>query len=96
MGLHDSSYLIQGKRYRLQYRRLRGKQRGYCDAPDAKQKRILVHYTPRRRSWTVLEDLIHECLHASGWSLSHEWIEQTAKDLTRILVDQGFCPAKLE
>ncbi len=87
--MHDAQYYLAEKRYRLCFVNLRGKTKGYCDPPSKPNRRMLIkeRKQPSRR---VLDDIIHECLHACAWDMSEEWVYQTANDLARVLWDQGF------
>jgi hypothetical protein len=86
--MHDRSYVINGKRWRLVYQSSQGKVDGLCEAPHIPGKRIVIYRRRDRRR--MLEALIHECLHASSWGMSEEWVEFTARDISRILWDQGW------
>lgn len=37
------------------------------------------------RGGTLLDVLLHECLHAAGDFLAEEWVTQTATDLTNVI-----------
>lgn len=61
---------------------------GTCDAPTSANK-TLAYYTGLRGP-KLLESLIHEGLHACIWDLSEEAVEESAKDLARLLWRLGF------
>lgn len=88
--LHDCRVTICGKRWRLEYSRLPRDTDGSCDAPTVTRKRLRIARRLRQRPRALLETLIHEAMHAAGWPLSEEHVEQTAEDVTRILWNQGF------
>jgi len=93
--LHDGSYIILGKRWRLVFVRFpslgrRRSKDGECDAPDSPNKKIRIgkhlHNRPRR----LLEVIIHECLHAADWHKDDAWVETVSEDVAKILWAQGF------
>ncbi len=75
---------ICGRRWRLRFARLRGDKHGWCDPPSKLSKEILIN-TERRSRRRVMEDLIHEAVHAADWSKAEEWVEEFARDLARML-----------
>ena len=89
--MKNKSYLINGKRYRLEHITLKGKNNGYCDPPFKKGKKIIIH---KRRNWKsskrLLEDYIHELLHACSWDLTEEWVEESAHSIMNVLWNQGY------
>lgn len=62
--------------------------RGDCDPPDQRGKEIRVlsslHGEER------LEVLIHEFVHAAGWHIDEEFVEQFARDAARGLWRVGY------
>lgn len=86
--MKNKSYLLNGKRYRIEHVYLRGENSGYCDPPTQKNKKIQVHN--KSNSKKLLEDLIHEMLHACNWDASEEWVTETAKSICNVLWDQGY------
>ena len=62
--------------------------RGDCDSPDCKQKGIRVLSTLKGEE--RLEVLIHEMLHAAGWHIDEEFVEQFAHDCARTLWRLGY------
>jgi hypothetical protein len=89
--MHDRCYVINGKRWRLVYT-TQGSRDGQCDHPEVSGKKIVIHH--RRDKSRMLDTLIHECLHAAGWDMSEEWVDTTARDIARILWDQGWRPTE--
>lgn len=75
---------VYGRRWRLRFTRLRGSKHGWCDSPDKPSKQILIN-SQRRSRRRVIEDIIHEVLHAADWDKSEEWVTLVAQDLARIL-----------
>lgn len=57
--------------------------RGDCDPPTIKNKQIRIadDLPPEEE----LEVTIHEALHACDWYKDEEWVEITAKDISRLL-----------
>lgn len=88
--MHDATYTLYGKRYRLKYVRMRGKSSGLCDAPSKPSKRRILIRKRGYRTQRVMDDILHECLHACGWDMSEEWVHHTASDLAKVLWSQGF------
>jgi len=86
--MKNKSYILNGKRYRIEFAKLRGKNNGYCDNPNSKSKKIRIH--ERRASKRLLEDLLHEMLHACNWDAAEEWVTDTAHSLANVLWDQGY------
>lgn len=62
--------------------------RGDCDHPGAKNKKIRIadDLPPQEE----LEVTIHEALHACDWYKDEEWIETTADDIARLLWRLGY------
>ena len=61
---------------------------GICDAPDEPSKRIRI-----RKSLTgeaELDTVIHELMHAAHWQLSEEAVNDTARDIARVLWRLGY------
>lgn len=78
------TFKILGKRWRLKLSRLRGDKHGYCDPPNKRSKTITLDTTPRRK-WRVVEDIIHEVMHAGDWYKDEEWVAEFCRDLAHIL-----------
>jgi len=88
--------MFRGKVWRLEWfpkSRLRAKTKGgpaygLCDAPSVKGKKILVFndMTPEKE----LEVLLHEGLHACSWDMAEEAVEETARDLRKMLWRLGW------
>jgi len=57
--------------------------RGDCDPPDRPGKEIRISSTLRGEE--RLEVLLHEMLHAAGWHIDEEFVEQFAGDAARVL-----------
>lgn len=73
---------VLGRRWRLVFARWLGRGvHGLCDPPNRQGKAIYV--LSRLRGEACLEVLIHECLHAAGWNLDEEWVDQVSADIAR-------------
>jgi len=61
---------------------------GEIDCPDnpCKQIRIALDQSPE----SVLDTLLHECLHACVPDLAEEAVDQTATDIARLLTRFGL------
>lgn len=78
---------ILGKRWRLrEVPNLAN--RGDCDPPDKPNKEIRIWQGCKGEE--RLEVLVHECIHASHWPLSEEYVAKFAEDLARILYRLGY------
>lgn len=62
---------------------------GECDPPHAKGKAIRITSRTLSES-SELDVLIHEALHACLWDIDHDAIDETAHDLTRLLLREGW------
>ncbi len=84
-----STYTFMDRKWKLRYvRSLPGGDYGRCDPPYriGKEINILDSLTGEKR----LEILLHELLHAAGWYIAEEFVEQYAKDAARIAFAEGF------
>ncbi len=89
--MKDASYVINGKRWRLEYQDLGRRIDGDCDPPATPSKKIRLNERLSRKPETLLETIIHECLHAADWTKDDaDWVEPVARDIARVLWDQGF------
>lgn len=79
---------ILGKRWLLKRVVTLGDADGSCDPPDQKNKAIKILNSLRGKD--ELETYIHESLHAAGWHLSEEYVEQYANDLANLLWRLGY------
>ena len=79
---------IRGKRWNLQFRKLRDGSLGKCDSPEATNKKIVVN--PNQSGVDVLGTLIHEMMHAAHWDLDEEAIDTTSVDIARVLWKLGY------
>ncbi len=76
---------IGGKRWRLEFRPLKGENDALCDPPTVPRKSIVIHRPALRSPKRLMELLVHECLHAESWPLDEEFVRQAAEDLARLL-----------
>ena len=81
---------IRKKRWELVFRNLRNqKRRGYCEAPHEKGKEIVVD--SRLRGQERIEVILHELIHSAHYSLlDEEFVETTARDISRVLFQLGY------
>lgn len=80
--------VVRGKRYELIRRKLNDGKIGWCDAPEASGKKIIVD--SRLEYEQELEIFCHEILHAAFWDMDEEAIEETARDMARALWRIGY------
>lgn len=64
------------------------KNRGLCDAPETKSKKIRI--LSALRGEEKLEVLIHEMLHAAGWHIDESFVTEFAADAARGLWKIGY------
>ena len=87
--MHDATYELAGRRYKVEFVRMTGSSNGHCTNPNMPRRRIRLHArTVRTRR--LMADIIHECLHACAWDMSEEWVHSTSADLAKVLWSQGF------
>lgn len=88
----DHHFKIAGLRWLLRFTRLRGQAAGWAQWPDEKtpqvERKILIDERLKGRS--LLETIIHECLHACCPQLSEETVTAAARDIARVLWALGF------
>ena len=79
---------IGGTNYLIRFAHLKN-HRGDCTRPTVKRPEIRIRVgLPAEQ---LLEVILHECLHASNFTLlSEEWVEQTAVDLSSLLTKMGY------
>lgn len=81
--------LLRGKRWRLLFASLKREQCiGRCDSPTKRGKRIRVCTTIDEPQ--TLEVLTHEMLHACFWDMDEEAINESARDIAKVLWDLGY------
>jgi hypothetical protein len=78
---------ILGKCWRIVRERFRNSW-GHCDAPNIKNKAIYID--PKIRGEHLLEIILHETLHAAGWHIDEEFVEELARDQARLIYKLGF------
>lgn len=61
---------------------------GECDAPDTPNKEIRI--SSKLRGEERLNVLIHEMVHAAGWHLDEEFVDQFGTDAARVLRALGY------
>lgn len=93
-------FVVLGKRWNFVRRSLGYDTNGHhidgmCDPPDKPNKCVTVG--TRVAGQEEMETTIHETLHAAAWHVLDEgFVEQTAKDLTRLLwVKLGYRKVEL-
>lgn len=80
---------IRKKRWNLVFKNLRNqKRRGYCEAPHEKNKEIVID--SRLRGQERLQVIVHELIHAMGWHLDEEFVQESGDDLGRVLWNLGY------
>jgi hypothetical protein len=62
--------------------------RGDCDDPRVRGKAIRI--AAGLGDEELAEVAIHECLHAAGWHIDEEFVEQFAADVARVLHRLGY------
>lgn len=79
---------ILGKRWKFGFVPMLKCVDGVCDSPDTESKGIRINQ--QLRDETLLETILHECLHAADWTKDEEFIEREARDIARILWRLGY------
>ena len=90
----DHHFTLAGVRWLLRFTRLRGTAAGWANWPDPKnpliERKILIDERLKGRS--LLETIIHECLHACFPQMSEETITEAGRDIARVLWALGYRP----
>jgi len=79
---------ILGKRWELTFARMGARFEGHCDHPERAGKQIRIDR--RLKGQRKLEIVLHECLHAALWSIDEQYVDDTARDLARVLWRLGY------
>lgn len=61
---------------------------GYCTGPHHKRPHIFIN--PDLSPKLLMEVVIHESLHACKWGATETDVDETARDLTRLLWRLGY------
>lgn len=80
--------VIRGKRYKIVAKRLPIGIGGQCDSPATKGREIRIR--KRLGIEMLLENLIHETLHAAAWDLDEEAVVETAEAIAKVLLRAGI------
>lgn len=83
---------IRGKFWNFVFGRTGKKYDGHCEGPQVLNKTIAI--CEKLKGERKLDVIIHEILHAAYWDLSEEAIEETGRDLSRILWRLGYREVK--
>ncbi len=62
--------------------------RGDCDTPATANKEIRISSSLKGEE--RLEVVLHELVHAAGWHIDEEFVEQFARDAARVLWRLGY------
>jgi len=85
--MHDLHHVINGRRYRIRFAPL-DDAHGVCTSPHEPRPTITI--CDKLQGRDLLQTLLHESLHAAGWWLSEEWVDDTAADLAALLIRLGY------
>lgn len=85
--IHPQKIVIRSRPYTILTRRMK-KFDGLCDHPATPYPEIWIHSSLKGES--MVDCLIHECLHAAMPDMCEETITQTASDLAKILWQLGY------
>jgi len=81
---------FRGKTYRVVAKRMPKEVGAYCTNPAENKANRLIALRKRLRSpEVILENLLHEGLHAAIWDLDEEAVLEIASDLATLLVKAG-------
>jgi hypothetical protein len=64
------------------------KYHGFCDPPGKPNREIRLLAGERGKD--LLDSVIHESLHAAGWHIREEFVEQFAQDLANVITTPGI------
>jgi len=81
------SHVFRGRRWKIEYSRMRNAD-GLCDPPNLPEKTLTLRSGLTGRD--AVEVAIHEGLHACLWDLDETTVEETARDITALLVRIGL------
>jgi predicted SprT family Zn-dependent metalloprotease len=88
----DHHFTLHGLRWLVRFTRLRGQAAGWAYLPDAKRpsmpRKILID--ERLKNRTLLETIVHECIHVSFPSASEDHVTESARDIARVLWTLGY------
>jgi len=79
---------VRGKRWEMVFEKVTGDAVGFCEHPDKKNKRIVIHH--KLSGPETLRVITHEIMHAAYWDLDEEAIDTATTDLARILWKLGY------
>lgn len=61
---------------------------GCCSHPEEPHRHIKIR--TKLRGERELDVVIHECLHAAGWHIDHDFVSDFASDVARLLWRLGY------
>lgn len=88
--MDDFRVIIAGRQWRVQFvttRQMRVRAWGTCDSPPGRHPTIQIARSLRGKR--LLEILVHESLHASIPLLEETAVDDTARDIARVLYLAG-------
>ena len=90
--MEPTSATFGGKRWKIQWANPGPASSADCDGPREREKTIRL--APRLHhpdaGHYLLACLVHESLHAANWTLDEDWVDQTARDIARLLWRFGY------
>lgn len=85
--IHPQKIVIRGRPYTIISRRMK-QYDGLCDHPATPYPEIWIHQSLRGER--MVETIIHEVIHAALPDLCEETVEESARDLAKILWQLGY------
>ena len=79
---------IRGKSWDLRFVRTPNDVDGLCDPPDTPAKKIRISH--RLKGEEQLDVTLHELLHSAMWDTDEVAINDTARDIARVLWKLGY------
>lgn len=80
------THTFRGVRYDMDF----DPQAASCDHPEGRDRPRIVLVDGLRNNRQTLELLVHESLHACCWPASEREVEETARDIARLLWRLGY------
>ena len=80
---------VRKKRWNLVFKNLtKADHWGFCEDPGKPGKKIVIDSSISGQK--RIEILVHELTHSANWDFAEEAVQETAKDIARILWKLGY------
>ncbi len=81
------AHRFRNNRYNIEVKNLKD-HFGRCDAPDTKQKKILIN--PNQSGEKLLATLLDEAIHACMFDIDNDVVDEISDDIARFLWRAGY------